>query len=192
MRSAPIAFLYSQKGVQRKALDFEAYPRRGLEQAVDAGVIGAEKDSGRRSARAGYYNALESSQKATLGITDWLEWFLKTLLFSLEQAMARIDRALAKTRFWQQHRDLSLSAEQIKVLNGLLDGGEKGFEHGINAAQYQAEAKVSKATTTRHLTDLLEKTAWSVCLAEAVVRAIKSKAEATEATRSFAHNPHVC
>jgi len=77
-----------------------------------------EKNSGRRSARAGYYNALESSQKATLCITDWLEWFLKTLLLSLEQAMARIDRALAKTRFWQQHRDLSLSAEQIKVLNG--------------------------------------------------------------------------
>lgn len=69
---------------------------------------------------------------------------------------------------------------------------KKGFEHGINAAQYQAVAKVSKATTTRHLTDLLEKTAWSFCLVEAVVRAIKSMAEATEATRSFAHNPHVC
>ncbi|WP_416364931.1 Fic family protein [Pseudomonas sp. NFX183] len=107
--------------------------------------------------RAGYYNALESSQKATLDITAWLEWFLKTLLLSLERAMARIDRVLAKTRFWQQHRDLSLSAEQIKVLNRLLDGGEKGFEHGINAAQYQAVAKVSKATATRHLTDLLEK-----------------------------------
>ncbi|WP_369302418.1 Fic family protein [Pseudomonas sp. N2-5-1-1] len=107
--------------------------------------------------RAGYYNALESSQKATLDITAWLEWFLKTLLRTLEQAMARIDRVLAKTRFWQQHRDLSLFAEQIKVLNRLLDGAEKGFEHGINAAQYQAVAKVSKATATRHLTDLLEK-----------------------------------
>ncbi|AZF66276.1 Fic family protein [Pseudomonas sp. LBUM920] len=58
---------------------------------MHAGVTGGVKDSGRRSARAGYCNALESSQKATLGITDWLEWFLKTLLLSLEQAMARID-----------------------------------------------------------------------------------------------------
>ncbi|MGU3308544.1 Fic family protein [Pseudomonas sp. M5A4_2d] len=107
--------------------------------------------------RAGYYSALESSQKATLDITDWLAWFLKTLLRSLQQAMARIERVLGKTRFWQQHRDLSLSTEQIKVLNRLLDGGEKGFEHGISAAQYQAVAKVSKATATRHLADLLEK-----------------------------------
>ncbi|PIB61530.1 cell filamentation protein Fic [Pseudomonas sp. 2822-17] len=107
--------------------------------------------------RIGYYNALESSQRATLDITEWLEWFLKTLLRSVQQAMARIDRVLGRSRFWQQHRDLPLSAEQIKVLNRLLDGGEKGFEHGISAAQYQAVAKVSKATATRHLADLLEK-----------------------------------
>ena len=107
--------------------------------------------------RAGYYHALESSQKATLDISDWLEWFLKTLLRSVQQAIAQIDRVLDKSRFWQQHRDLALSAEQIKVLNRLLDGGEKDFEHGISAAQYQAVAKVSKATATRHLADLLEK-----------------------------------
>ena len=107
--------------------------------------------------RAGYYSALESSQKASLDITDWLEWFLKTLLRSVQQAMGRIDRVVAKSRFWQQFRDTSLSAEQIKVLNRLLDGGHKGFEHGINAAQYQAVTRVSKATATRHLADLLEK-----------------------------------
>ncbi|MBN2979252.1 Fic family protein [Pseudomonas lactucae] len=107
--------------------------------------------------RAGYYSALESSQKATLDITAWLEWFLKTLLRSVQQAMARIDRVVGKSRFWQQHRDLALSSEQIKVLNRLLDGGERGFEHGISAAQYQTVAKVSKATATRHLADLLEK-----------------------------------
>jgi Fic family protein len=107
--------------------------------------------------RQGYYNALESSQKATLDITDWLEWFLRTLLRSLQEAMARIDRVLSKTRFWDHHRGAALSAEQTKVLNRLLDGGERGFEQGISAAQYQAVAKVSKATATRHLADLLEK-----------------------------------
>lgn len=90
-------------------------------------------------------------------LEDFLEWFLKTLLQSVQQAMARIDRVLGKSLFWQQHRDLVLSAEQIKVLNRLLDGREKGFEHGISAAQYQAVTKVSKATATRHLADLLEK-----------------------------------
>lgn len=107
--------------------------------------------------RSGYYRVLEASQKATLDITDWLEWFLHTLLRSLQQAMARIELVLGKARFWQNHRGQVLSPEQAKVLNRLLDGGEKGFEDGISAAQYQAVAKVSKATATRHLADLLDK-----------------------------------
>ena len=107
--------------------------------------------------RSGYYRVLENSQKATLDITEWLEWFLKTLLRSLQQAMARIESVLGKARFWQAHRQSGLSAEQTKVLNRLLDGGERGFEDGISAAQYQAVAKVSKATATRHLTELLAK-----------------------------------
>ena len=79
------------------------------------------------------------------------------MLKSLEQALSRIDRVLAKARFWQTHHGHGLSAEQSKVLNRLLDGGDKGFADGISAAQYQAVAKVSKATATRHLSDLLDK-----------------------------------
>ncbi|MHC8323766.1 Fic family protein [Pseudomonas sp. GB2N2] len=107
--------------------------------------------------RSGYYRVLESSQKATVDITEWLEWFLQTLLRSLQQAMTRIESVLGMARFWQAHRESGLSAEQMKVLNRLLDGGERGFAGGISAAQYQAVAKVSKATATRHLAELLEK-----------------------------------
>ncbi|WP_223521911.1 Fic family protein [Pseudomonas sp. GL-B-19] len=107
--------------------------------------------------RSGYYRVLETSQKNSTDITEWLEWFLQILLRSLQQAMTRIEAVLGKAHFWQAHRDAKLSAEQIKVLNRLLDGGERGFEDGISAAQYQAVAKVSKATATRHLAELLEK-----------------------------------
>lgn len=98
-----------------------------------------------------------SEPENTTDITEWLEWFLRTLLRSIERALARVERVLAKTRFWQLHSGDGLSAEQVKVLNRLLDGGERGFEEGISAAQYQAVAKVSKATATRHLSDLLAK-----------------------------------
>lgn len=111
--------------------------------------------------RQGYYRVLETSQRAELDITAWLSWFLETLLHTLGQACQRIARVLDKARYWQQHRDHGLSAEQTKVLNRLLDGDlladRPGFENGISAAQYQAVAKVSKATATRHLVDLLEK-----------------------------------
>lgn len=52
---------------------------------------------------------------------------------------------------------MELSKEQVKVLNRMLDVGDKGFEQGINAAQYKKVNKVSKATATRHLADMLEK-----------------------------------
>ena len=107
--------------------------------------------------RAGYYRVLEATQKAGPDISAWLHWFLTTLHHSLVDALQRIDRVLAKARFWQIHREQALSAEQVKVLNRLLDGGEQGFAHGLTARHYQAVAKVSKATATRHLADLLEK-----------------------------------
>lgn len=78
--------------------------------------------------RAGYYRILEASQKGGLDITSWLQWFLATLLNSLEQALARIDRVLVKARFWQAHRsdkaahqkhcDTIVPLRQVSVLSG--------------------------------------------------------------------------
>lgn len=107
--------------------------------------------------RQDYYQVLETSQRGTTDLSDWLAWFLDMLLRTLADALADIERTLAKTRFWQRFAHAGLLPEQIKVLNRLLDGGERGFEGGISAAQYQKVAKVSKATATRHLSDLLAK-----------------------------------
>lgn len=113
--------------------------------------------------RKGYYAQLEAAQKMTasaspLDLTPWLIWFLNTLLNAIQTATAQIDHVLGKSRFWRQAHAQDLSPEQTKVLNRLLDGDQperSGFTHGISAAQYQAVAKVSKATATRHLADLV-------------------------------------
>lgn len=113
--------------------------------------------------RKAYYAQLETAQKMRaaedpLDLTPWMAWFLRILLTAIENASTQIDRVLAKGRFWREPRAQGLSAEQVKVLNRLLDGdqpGSGGFEAGINASQYQAVAKVSKATATRHLADLV-------------------------------------
>jgi Fic family protein len=134
-----------------------------LAQAEDQAIRFYAMSASILASRQGYYQILEASQRGDLDITAWLEWFLQTLLRTLEQAIQRVDRVLAKARFWQLHREHGFLSEQIKVLNRLLDGdllSEKpgaGFEGGISAAQYQAVAKVSKATATRHLADLLER-----------------------------------
>ncbi|MGL5846765.1 MAG: Fic family protein [Aeromonas veronii] len=107
--------------------------------------------------RGDYYRALESAQRGSLDITSWICWFLDTLDYSIELALQVIDRSLAKKHFWLQHCHDGLSPEQTKVINRLLDGGEQGFENGINASQYQKVAGVSKPTATRHLAALVEK-----------------------------------
>ena len=45
----------------------------------------------------------------------------------------------------------------VIVLNRLLDSAGDEFAQGISARKYQSLAKVSKATATRDLTELLEK-----------------------------------
>lgn len=118
--------------------------------------------------RKGYYQQLENGQRlaspasdgTAIDLTPWLRWFLLTLQNAIANAETQIDRVLGKSRFWQQHQQKILNAEQIKLLNRLLDGDQPdrpGFPLGISAAQYQSLAKVSKATATRHLSDLLEK-----------------------------------
>lgn len=107
--------------------------------------------------RKNYYAALEECQRGDMDVTVWVEWFLQTLIAAVQGSLTQVGRTLAKARFWQQYGQAGLSSTQAKVLNRLLDGGESGFEHGINASQYRKVAKVSKATATRHLTDLLAK-----------------------------------
>lgn len=107
--------------------------------------------------RKSYYEILEQSQKNDSNITNWLVWFLDTLNDSLETTLKQINRTVFKSQFWYKYSNLDLHEGQRRVLNRLLDGGENGFEHGISASQYQKVAKTSKATATRHLSDLLEK-----------------------------------
>lgn len=103
--------------------------------------------------RNAYYDVLEHTQKQGIDITGWLVWFVETLTLSVEGALAKIDRTLFKTKFWAKHADKALLEPQRKVLNRLLDGD---FEHGVSATQYLRVAKVSKATATRHLSDMVK------------------------------------
>lgn len=103
--------------------------------------------------RSSYYDILEQSQKGEIDITAWLKWFLETLRHSLQQVLADIEQTLQKTRFWQQVDQTQLSKEQVKVLNRLLDGD---FSEGISNNQYGKVAKVSPATASRHLAQLVE------------------------------------
>lgn len=107
--------------------------------------------------RKEYYEALQAAQRGTMDITEWLSWFIDTLAAAVAGAQRKVDRTVAKARFWQINRDQDFRPEQVKVLNRLLDGGDNGFEDGISASKYSAVTGTSRATATRHLAELVER-----------------------------------
>ena len=76
---------------------------------------------------------------------------------AINQGLQRFQRVLNKARFWHRHAQTVLSERQIKVLNRLLDTQGEEFTQGINASKYMSLAKISKATATRELADLVAK-----------------------------------
>jgi len=107
--------------------------------------------------RAGYYRVLELCQRGDVDITDWLRWFLETLIAAMQQALTNTDPVVLKANFWRLHANDDLQPGQTKVLNRLLNGNTADFPDGVSASQYQKVAKVSKATATRHLAGLVAK-----------------------------------
>jgi Fic family protein len=51
--------------------------------------------------RAAYYDILEETQKGTLDITPWMEWFLGCLGRAVDGAQTTLGAVLAKARFWE-------------------------------------------------------------------------------------------
>lgn len=106
-----------------------------------------------------YYDALMDAQKSH-EVTPWLIYFVRTVLEAQSAAQEQIEFVLSKTRFFDRHKD-SLKERQLKVILRMLDEGPEGFAGGINATKCMNLTKVSKATATRDLQDLVDKGALS-------------------------------
>ena len=102
-----------------------------------------------------YNNALEAAQK-TNEITAWIRYFVGTTLEAQRLAADQINFILKKTRFFDRFKN-QFNERQLKVISRVLEEGPTGFEGGINAGKYGSLTRVSKATATRDLQDLLEK-----------------------------------
>jgi hypothetical protein len=89
--------------------------------------------------RKAYYDILERTQKQSLDVTEWLDWFLDTLHRAVDQAQHTLDAVLTKARFWQRWATTPLNERQVKLLNKLLDG----FEGKLTSSKWAAIAKCS-------------------------------------------------
>lgn len=101
-----------------------------------------------------YYQQLKSAQKGN-EITEWISYFVDTILQAQLDAKQLVVFTLKKTKFMDLLKD-KMNERQTKVILKMLDAGPEGFEGGMTAKKYMSVTKASKATATRDLQDLVE------------------------------------
>jgi Fic family protein len=99
-----------------------------------------------------YYDILEQTQKDTMDITQWLIWFLGCLGRAIDNAQSILASVLAKARFWERTRSISLNERQTIILNRLLEG----FEGKLTTSKYAKLAKCSHDTALRDILSLVQ------------------------------------
>ena len=100
-----------------------------------------------------YHRILETSQKGTLNITGWLEWFVGCFERAVTGEAGTLERIMAKAARWEQLNEMVEPNErQRKVLNVLLDGGEEEF----STSKYAKLAGTSLDTALRDIKHLIE------------------------------------
>ncbi len=103
--------------------------------------------------RKEYYLQLEQSQRPSLNITRWLEWFLACLGRAIERADEALSGVMHKARMWEMINAEPVNERQRKVISRLLDG----FEGKLTSSKYSKLAKCSEDTALRDIKTLVER-----------------------------------
>lgn len=103
--------------------------------------------------RKTYYAILEQTQKGTLDITAWIEWFFSRLGRAMKKASSTFDSIIHKARFWEVLAEVSLNERQKKIINRMLDG----FNGKLTSSKWAKITKCSQDTAYRDILDLIDK-----------------------------------
>ena len=102
--------------------------------------------------RDDYYDILERTQRETMDVSAWQEWFLACLGRAIDDAQATLSGVLAKARFWERAARVPLNGRQRLVLGRLVDGGFKGK---LTTSKWGKLAKCSQDTALRDIQELV-------------------------------------
>lgn len=105
--------------------------------------------------RHDYYDALEQTQRGN-EITEWLLYFGRTVLASVEYARAMTVFTINRYRLLDRLAS-QLNERQLRVLERVFREGPEGFQGGLSANNYMRIAKATQPTATRDLNDLVAK-----------------------------------
>ncbi|MCZ8341493.1 MAG: Fic family protein [Leptospira sp.] len=105
-----------------------------------------------RTERKTYYDILERTQRNSLDITEWMEWFLDCLDRAIAGTESTLATVFRKASFWEIHALKTINERQRLLLNQLLDG----FEGKLTSSKWAKIAKCSQDTASRDIQALIE------------------------------------
>ncbi len=106
-----------------------------------------------RQERDAYYDVLGKTQKGTLDITNWIEWFLGCLDRAFDGTEITLAAVFRKARFWESYANAPLDERQRLVLNIMLDG----LDGKLTSTKWAKLAKCSHDTALRDIRVLVER-----------------------------------
>jgi Fic family protein len=106
-----------------------------------------------RHERSDYYDMLETTQRGTLDVTAWMEWFLACLGRAFHGTEVTLGVVLRKARFWEKHTRVPVNERQRDVLNRLLDG----FAGKLTTTKWATLEQCSHDTALRDIQGLIER-----------------------------------
>lgn len=104
-----------------------------------------------RKERKAYYDILEHSQKGTLDINEWLEWFFACLDHAVDATESTLSDIIRKARFWETFSKTEFNSRQRLILNKLLDH----FEGKLTTSKWAKITKCSQDTALRDIQELM-------------------------------------
>jgi len=106
-----------------------------------------------RDQRAEYYRTLELTQRGTMNVTAWMDWFLGCLSRAIERSQAALSGVVERTRYWEKLREVTLNERQRLVIKLLLEG----FEGKLTTSKWAALTKSSTDTALRDIQQLVDR-----------------------------------
>jgi len=102
--------------------------------------------------RNAYYDILEQTQRGSLDVTPWMQWFLGCLGRAFDGTETTLAAVLHKARFWERHARVPINDRQREIVNRLLDG----FEGNLTTMKWATLTKTSHDTALRDIQDLID------------------------------------
>ena len=102
--------------------------------------------------REDYYNRLEQTQKGTLDVTAWLNWFLGCLLRAVQSANEELKGVVYLANLSLRLPSGKLNERQMKMLNMMMHG----FNGNLTTGKWAKIAQCSTDTALRDVSELVE------------------------------------